>query len=212
MVRVIIPRAVEAFGAIFAPPKIQSRDPRMIKLSTPSLPTLFFVLARPLFVGVLLALSACSRYSVSVNDNIVYEPPQLFSDFNVEDSELRTCLQKTIAEANVRSAEQLRRLICPAGSISTLSGIEVFSQIEYLGLAENNVQVLAPITELTQLKQADLRSNNVKDFSVLLSHKSVLFLNAKGNTRANCDSLQASHETQVIHLPKHCMQTNGKQG
>ncbi len=212
MVRVIIPVAVEAFGDIFAPPKIQSRYPRMIKLSTPSPPALFFALARPLFVGVLLALSACSRYSVSLNDNIVYEPPLLFSDFNVEDSELRTCLQQTIAEENIHSAEQLRRLICPAGSISTLNGIEVFSQLEYLGLAENDIQVLAPISGLTQLKQADLRNNNVEDFSVLLSHKSVLFLNAKGNTRANCDSLQAPHEGQVIHLPKHCMQSDVKPG
>lgn len=164
----------------------------------------FSLIARPLLLGLLFILAGCSRYSVSLNDNVVYEPPSLFSEFLVQDPALSSCIKSTIAENNIHSAEQLHRLVCPAGSIATLDGIELFDQIEYLGLAGNRLISLAPIAALTQLKQVDLSDNKVEDFSLLLSLKELSFLNAKGNVEAQCESLQVSHKTQVVQPPQHC--------
>ncbi len=146
----------------------------------------------------------CSRYSVTVNDNLVYQPPGLFRDYIVKDPALAACVSATITENNLTGAEQLLKLVCPPGSILDLDGIASFPAIEYLGLANNKVTDLQPVSMLTQIKQLNVKNNDIRSFTPVISLKQLNFLDAQGNIHANCDSLKDNQETLKIKLPSHC--------
>lgn len=152
----------------------------------------------------ILTMTACSRYSISVNDNVVYEPPTLFHAFNTPDDSLRQCINNTIEEGRLTSAEQLKQLVCPTGHIVELQGIETFMNIEQLGLANNAISSIAPLEKLPHLKQLNLSNNDIRDFSVIFQLKELVYLNVEGNNHANCDSLVQREQRFEINMPDHC--------
>ncbi len=149
-------------------------------------------------------ITSCSRYSVSVNNNVVYEPPGLFSNYIVKDPSLASCIDATIAENNLTAAEQLQRLVCPPGEIISLEGIESFTAIEYLGLENNQIVDLHPISALSQIKQLNVKDNDIRNFTPATSLERLKFLDSHGNIHANCDSLKTTRKTLTIKLPSHC--------
>ncbi len=153
---------------------------------------------------IFCATTSCSRYSVSVNNSVIYEPPGLFSDYAVKDPSLASCIDATITENNLTAAEQLQRLVCPPGEIVSLEGIEPFTSIEYLGLANNQLSDLTPISTLSQMKQLNVENNDIRDFTPATSLERLNFLDSYGNIHANCDSLKATRKTLAIKLPSHC--------
>ncbi len=157
-----------------------------------------------LLLSILATLSACSRYSVSINKNVVYEPPHLFNDYTIGDTALRRCVRSTIAENGLTQPEQLLRLICPPGKIEDLTGLQVFGNIEYLGLGGNKLAGIAPIGTMTGLKQLDLSENDVADFSPLRDLANLEFLDASGNRRAICSSLPNAKNSAKFEWPEHC--------
>ncbi|PCK08915.1 MAG: hypothetical protein COA42_06625 [Alteromonadaceae bacterium] len=166
--------------------------------------TIFLRLSLIFAVGCIV--TACGRYAVLVNSKILYEPPALFSGFSVGDDALRECIKASIVNQNLTSAEQLKRLFCPAGEIRSLSGLEVFSRLEYLGLSDNNIQNVAPLRHLAMLAQVDLSNNDIVDFSPLHSLAYLLFINVRGNSHAACDGLAVFSVDAItkIQIPVHC--------
>ncbi len=135
-----------------------------------------------LFLTLFTSLISCSRYEFSINDRVVYTPPPLFSGFSISDPFLRTCVKSAIAEENVTRADQLQRLLCPPGAINSLDGIEIFTNLNQLGLAENNVASIAQLTELDELRH----------------------LNLKGNDNLLCKDLDQLKKVEAIEVPSHC--------
>ncbi len=177
----------------------------MTKFSTAKLDRSTNNVLRSVIICIIYAaITACSRYSVSVNNNLVYEPPGLFNDYTVKDPALASCIDATITENNLTAAEQLRRLVCPPGNIRSIEGIESFTAIEYLGLANNHVTDLHPIAVLTQIKQLNVKNNDIRNFTPATSLETLSFLDSHGNIHANCDSLKATRKTLTIKLPSHC--------
>ncbi len=156
-----------------------------------------------LFTLVIAVVSGCSRYVVSINENVVYTPPKLFSEYSIADESLKSCIQSTISESNISSADQLTKLICPPGNISNLIGIEQFPAIEYLGLSDNTIRDVGPLVALKDLKQIDISENMVVDFSVFESLDYLSLMDAKGNAEADCSTLLLTNDAS-IRLPKHC--------
>ena len=139
-------------------------------------------------VLVFFLLTACG-YAVSVNDNIVYTPPSIFSDYRIADKNLADCIQQTIVDREVTSARDLKRLDCSNAGINSLAGLEIFVGIEELNLAENNLQSLDELKQLTQLRVLILSNNSLTSIAPLLSLLKLQSLDVAGNSRLGCEDL-----------------------
>lgn len=160
----------------------------------------------PLFLSVFV-LIACQRYSFSINDKTIYTPKPLFSAYNTADSHLHRCLAETIAEQRLTQAEQLEKLLCPAGEIRDLSGLEIFVQLKHLGLGNNQIQDIAPLGALKKLEQIDLSGNDISSFSALQDLVALRVLKAEKNNRANCAELNKIAAKGKVIFPSHCTGT-----
>lgn len=160
---------------------------------------------------ILLALSACSSYQVSVNDNLVYTPLPLFDEYTLNDSALENCVRQTIEDKKITGARQLTRLSCTHAGISDLSGLEKFADLQELNLADNNLQSIAPLARLGKLQWVLLRNNQLRDASPLLSLLKLENLDLSGNEDLPCDDLAQLHTAAAenqgsITPPEHCVQ------
>ena len=157
-----------------------------------------------LLFGAILLNSSCSKYEIQVNDNVVYSPTRLFRDYQFADAALFDCVTQNIEEQSIHKAQQLQKLFCPPGEIRDLSGLEIFPNLQQLGLADNRVTDLAPIEALANLEQIDLSNNSVVDASVLGSLKELKVLKLEGNKRLDCSTLDSVKSVATLTSPEHC--------
>lgn len=136
-----------------------------------------------------LAIAACT-YQVSLNEKVVYEPPPLFSEFSIGDQALKTCVKSEIREQEIKSADALLAISCPAGKIKALDGLEVFIKLESLGLADNQIKDITALEKLTQLRRLNLRNNDVEETSALVALLQLEYIDLRSNSALNCSSLE----------------------
>jgi hypothetical protein len=108
---------------------------------------------------MLFALSGCSRYELTLNEQPIYKPASLFNDFSLPDQGLHNCIAQTIQDKEITSPDQLTQLNCSQAGITNLEGIELFSQIVTLNLSDNNVTDLRPLLFLGNLTNLNLAQN-----------------------------------------------------
>lgn len=161
---------------------------------------------KQLFLLCLLALGACSDYSLSVNDKVLYTPPGIFTDFRVDDLELQRCLDQSIAEASITAANQLERLQCPAKGIRSVEGVAVFAELSVLGLEDNQVKKIEALVGLEKLQQLNLANNNIENISALHSLKQLHYVDLRGNNALDCAQLAGIRLAKGGQLlaPAHC--------
>lgn len=147
---------------------------------------------------ILLILSSCSSYQVSVNERVVYEPPALFTNYDVSDIALKACIKSVIEEQSISKAGQLKQLICPPGEIRSLLGLEVFEKLETLGLGANQIESVGVVGLISTLRSVNLADNQIDDIRPLSALTSLELLNIKGNAALNCENARkALIETNV---------------
>lgn len=157
------------------------------------------------FSMLVAILSGCSRYSVSINDNTVYSPPGVFTDFSLSDQNLQDCVDDTIADEHLTKPEQLVRLFCTNRAIYSLKGLEIFDGIQYLGLEENQLKSIAELTSLPKLKQVNLAGNPIVDAAPLLQLPQLNYVDFTNNSVLDCSSLQRLLSKGVeVEAPDHC--------
>ena len=156
------------------------------------------------FVFITL-LSGCSRYSVSINDNTVYSPPGIFTDFSLSDKNLQDCIDDTIADEHLTKPEQLARLFCTNRAIYSLEGLEIFDGIQYLGLADNQLKSITELASLTDLEQVNLSGNSIVDAAPLVRLQQLNYVDFTNNPALDCSSLQKLLTKGVeVEAPDHC--------
>lgn len=157
-----------------------------------------------LFSAVLL--SACTGYSVSVNDNPVYNPPTLFTDFRLVDSALHDCVQQTIEDRQITQASQLTQLNCSSAGIETLEGISAFPALRAISLKDNAITDLSYLKPLSRLEILLLEDNDVKSAAPLLTLLRLEELELSGNTSLACGDAQQLKDNSEgeVTLPQHC--------
>lgn len=116
----------------------------------------------------LLLLAGCQRYAVSINEQPVYTPPILFSDFLLLDPQLSACVEQTITDQQIEDPEQLKELNCSSAGALRLGGIEVFEALQSVNLRGNALVELSPLLELPKLETLYLDAE-VQDCSTLES-------------------------------------------
>lgn len=115
------------------------------------------------YIGLILGcaiLAGCQGYAYSVNEQAVYTPAQLFSDFQVPDTNLSTCIRQSIADQKAIKAQQLTSLRCSHAGISSLLGIEQFPGLTQIDLRGNPINSFSPLLSLPSLREVYLESEN----------------------------------------------------
>jgi hypothetical protein len=140
------------------------------------------------FLSVAAALFGCERYAVTLNQQPVYTPPPLYSDFAVADLALRDCIKQTIIDSKVTRVEQLTALTCRHAGLTSLAGLEHFAFLQELDLSHNQLLDARVLAKLPQLKALKIQENPA----------------------LRCDTLVELAQTEVhITAPAHCPQNSG---
>ena len=104
-------------------------------------------------------LFGCERYAVTLNQQPVYTPPPLFSDFSIADKALSDCIKQTIVDKKVVKAEQLISLTCRHAGVTSLQGLQQFPALQELDVSFNQLQSAAPLAKLAQLTRLKIDNN-----------------------------------------------------
>lgn len=154
-------------------------------------------------------LTSCADYEFKFNENTVYTPEPLFSDYALQDPQLKGCVQQTIQDQRVTKAEDLQVLVCTSAGINSVAGLEVFGGLKQLNLAHNLVDNLKPLTKLPELTRLDISDNAIKNVAPLMELAYLEWLNAAENEALNCSSATALKESSDVEitLPEHCRQS-----
>ena len=157
-------------------------------------------------VSAALLATGCGGYSFTLNDQTLFEPPPLFSDYRIADAALSACVRQAIADAGITRAEDLHDLNCSSAGIRSLAGIEVFIGLERIGLDGNALQSLSPLEVLTGLKLVQARSNKLGTLDAGLCKGSAKHLALAGNENLACADISRLRNCGVTvdDAPAHC--------
>lgn len=84
-----------------------------------------------------ILLASCANYDVTLNDQVVYTPAELYKEYQISDNGLRSCVERAITQNRIIAAEQLVELNCINAGIVSLAGLERFTELQYLDLSGN---------------------------------------------------------------------------
>lgn len=166
----------------------------------------------PLGVCILasLLLSACSRYTVSVNEKRIYTPPPLLSDLGLKDERLSRCLKQLVIDQAVRKPSDLHTINCAHGGITSLEGLQAFRKVERINLNDNSIQDLSPLADMEYLQVLLLANNDLLSVAPLQGLKALKEMDVEGNTRLRCAELDTLPNPGRLKLwvPEHCRGSN----
>ena len=153
-----------------------------------------------------LALSGCADYRFTVNERVVYNPAPLFTDFDVPDEALRSCLQQHIADGSITAAEQLTDLNCSHAGVTGLEGLQAFPLLVRLKLSNNAIEDLAPIADMIALRELYLDGNRLRNVVPLRDLPELEFIDLRANELIPCQQVEFFRRQPRLQLepPQHC--------
>ena len=137
-----------------------------------------------LFLLTTFGLIGCGDYLYTFNEQPIFSPPELFSDYSLTDTSLQSCTEQAIFDQKVTQANQLTHLNCSNAGISKLDGLEIFSRLTHINLNGNKLVAIKPLLFLSHLQIVTLDSNKHLDCK---------------------DGIQLSNQVNgSVKLPSHC--------
>lgn len=106
-------------------------------------------------------LVSCNGYQLMFNSKPIYSPPQIYSNFSVEDKALQNCLTQTLVDQNITDIRDLQILNCSYAGIENLSGLTHFKWLKTINLSNNNLSDIKPLMFLGLLQEVNLEGNNL---------------------------------------------------
>ena len=151
-------------------------------------------------------LCGCNRYDVKLNENIIYSPNTLFTNYALSDNNLSDCVQKTIIEDKIKSKTQLVRLFCPDNKIERLDGLELFSNLRQIDISGNLIRDISVLGNFKKLTHLNLKNNSLISIKPISRVNSLIYLDLSENPRLNCQEIEGLTLTEnvEISLPQHC--------
>jgi Leucine-rich repeat (LRR) protein len=139
---------------------------------------------------ILLVLGGCSQvYTVSINDQSVYDPSGRLLSSEVEDSDLQGCINLAVRQQNLNNPQELSVLSCPNSQIASLERIGEFGLLLFLDLGNNIISNLTPLESLEQLSGLNLTNNAIADIAPLFNMQSLSSVILTGNDQISCNQL-----------------------
>lgn len=156
---------------------------------------------------MLLAVTGCARqYSVSVNQQVLYDPRPSSGLVRVADNGLQSCINLRTRTSEIESVDDIEVLACPGLDIASLDGIRALNGLRFLDLAGNQLTTLDGLYGLTRLSSVNAPDNQLQDISSLLTLNTLTSAVLTGNPRIPCDQLD-SLETRLganLLRPEQC--------
>lgn len=106
-----------------------------------------------------LFLVGCDRYQLTINERPIYAPKQLFSDYQIPDPGLNSCIKQAIIDRSIKRGEDLRSINCSYAGIENLDGLKRFTGLTTINLANNRLTNIKPLMFFGQLSRLDLSGN-----------------------------------------------------
>lgn len=137
-------------------------------------------------------LSACSTpYTVSVNNNAVFDPQDRLYTGEVRNADLQGCINFALRQQEVESPDALQILACANSEVTELTNISTLGNLRFLDLGNNRIANLSPLERLTKLSGLNLNNNEIEDVSPLLRIKTLSSLSLEGNNSIPCADIEA---------------------
>lgn len=141
-------------------------------------------------VLALSLLQACSQqFTVSVNNQAVYDPLGRLPGNETVDANLQGCINLALRQQNVDMPAQLTVLSCANSEIRNLENIGQLQALRFLDLANNSIRNITPLEDLPGIGGLNLTNNNINDVGPLFNIPSLTSVNLRGNDEIPCAQL-----------------------
>jgi len=157
---------------------------------------------------VLLLLTGCGRkFSVSVNEQMLYDPRPGSALVVVADAGLQSCINVLVRDRQITDASQIQVLACPMLEIASLAGIGQLVNLRFLDLAGNQLVNLDGLANARSLSSINAPDNRLQDISAILRIPTLSSAVMTGNVLIPCSQLAQLQETLGNNLlaPDSCM-------
>ncbi|MCG8415682.1 MAG: leucine-rich repeat domain-containing protein [Pseudomonadales bacterium] len=158
--------------------------------------------------GILfLLLSGCSQpYTVSINNQAVYDPSGRLIDGSTIDADLQGCINLALRQQSLSSPTELTVLSCANSAIRSLENIGQLSQLRFLDLSNNNITNITPLEDLPTLGGLSLINNQITDIAPLFNLPGLTSVSLLGNDGIPCQQIQAlrSRLGANLNAPESC--------
>lgn len=138
----------------------------------------------------LIVFASCSQFTVSVNNQAVYDPTGRLIVNEAIDPDLQGCINLALRQQNISDVSELSVLSCPNSEVDDLGNIGQLTQLRFLDLGNNNISNITPLEELTQLGGLNLMNNFITDIGPLLNVVSLASVSLAGNDGIPCSQLE----------------------
>ena len=158
--------------------------------------------------SAVLLLSGCGRkFSISVNDQMLYDPRPGTSGVVVADAGLQSCINVLMRQRGLTDVEQIQVLACPLLEIESLAGINQLVNLRFLDLAGNQLMNLDGLAGAKNLSSINAPDNRLQDISAILQIPTLSSAVMTGNQLIPCSQLevlQAKLDNSLL-APERCM-------
>ncbi|MDO8908067.1 MAG: hypothetical protein Q7W55_06160 [Pseudohongiella sp.] len=154
----------------------------------------------------LVLLSGCSRkFSVSLNEQLLYDPRPGNMLVQVADAGLQSCINVLMRDRSLTDPALVQVLACPALEIESLAGIGQLTNLRFLDVAGNLLSNLDGLGGLSNLSSVHAPDNRLLDVSALLSVPTLSSAVLTGNHQIPCVQL----ETLAARLGGNLLKSEG---
>jgi Leucine-rich repeat (LRR) protein len=160
-----------------------------------------------LLCTLILSLGACARkFSVSVNEQVLYDPRDFGRIVSVADAGLQSCINLVMQQREFTSADQIQVIACPSLEIERLDGIRELGNLRFLDVAGNRLVHLDELRHLSRLSSVNAPDNALQDISGILSIASLTSAVLTGNNSIPCTQLDSLAQRLGPNLlrPENC--------
>lgn len=141
--------------------------------------------------GAVLLLAGCGRkFSISVNEQMLYDPRPGNTSVVVADAGLQSCINVQMRQRDLTDAEQIQVLACPLLEIESLAGIDQLVNLRFLDLAGNLLVNLDGLAGAKNLSSVNAPDNRLQDISAILNIPTLSSAVMTGNELIPCNQLQ----------------------
>lgn len=149
----------------------------------------------PALLLLALLLGACNRlYSVSVNEQVVYDPRPGNAVIRFNDPGLQSCVNLRLRQEPELAPEDITILSCAGLEIESLEGISALRRLEYVDVGDNELEHLDALGRLPRLVSVRAPDNPLGDIAALLRIDSLTTVVLTGSNRIPCRQLDRLEE------------------
>ncbi len=166
---------------------------------------------------LVVTLMGCNNES---NDSNTPQAPEFISELDIPDDAFKQCISSTAASKGWSSIEDVTEIRCRQKGVKTISGIEVFVNLEHLMMNNhlnyifedqvdplNTVTDLSPLAELTQLKELHLYGNAVTSIDALENLSQLTIVDLAQNKLKSIASLRNKPELETLYAESNRIET-----